>query len=113
MRVIGHIFALLLALAFAVAGGSKILGNEMHVENFTRWNYPLWFMTLTGVLELLAALLVLIPFTRLVGAGLLVALMVGATGTHVINGEMLQSVPAAVLGLLALATGLMRPRRQD
>ncbi|MEX0741720.1 MAG: DoxX family protein, partial [Phycisphaeraceae bacterium] len=49
-----------LALAFLFAGGSKLAASEMQVEGFAEWGFPLWFMYLTGALEVLAAVLIFV-----------------------------------------------------
>jgi len=33
----------LLALAFANAGITKLIGAEMQIKNLESWGYPLWF----------------------------------------------------------------------
>ena len=77
----------LLSLAFIMAGGSKLLGQEMHVENFIRWGYPVWFMYLTGLIEVSSVILMWIPKTRLYGALGLAGVMTGASATHIVNSE--------------------------
>ena len=47
--------SILLGLAFLGAGGSKLAGAQMHVENFARWGYPAWFQYVTGLIEVLGA----------------------------------------------------------
>ena len=42
----------LLTLAFVLSGGTKLVGADMHVQNFTNWGYPLWFMYITGLVEI-------------------------------------------------------------
>lgn len=93
--------SVMLGLAFFGAGGSKLGGVEMHVENFARWGYPGWFMYVVGAIGLVCAVLVLIPKTRSLGAAGLVSAMIGAAGTHVIAGEIPMIVPNLVLGGLA------------
>ena len=96
-----NILALLLALAFLGAGGSKLAGDAMHVANFDRWGYPSWFMYVTGLIEVVAALLILLPKTRFYGAALLVPTMIGAILTHIVGGDGLDTIIAPLV-LLAL-----------
>ena len=90
----------LLALAFAAAGGAKLYGAPMMVETFQHIGLGQWFRYLTGSLELLGAILILVPSLGAFGALLLSCIMVGATITHllVIGGS-----PIPALVLLALS----------
>lgn len=72
----------LLSFLFIFAGGTKILGSEMHIANFANWGLPVWFMYLTGAIELLSVILLIIPYTRFYGASLLLATMAGAIIIH-------------------------------
>ncbi len=102
----------LLTVAFLMAGGTKLAGAEMHAGNFTRWGYPLWFMYLTGLIEVTCSVLLWPRQTRLIGALGLVAVMLGAHLTHIVNQEW--SMLPMVFVLLVLA-GIVawgsRPRR--
>jgi putative oxidoreductase len=92
----------LLALAFVSAGGAKLYGVPMLVEEFQHIGLGQWFRYFTGTLEILGGLLILAPSLAAFGALLLVAIMIGATLTHlfVIGGS---PVPALVLlGLSAI-----------
>ncbi len=51
------------------------------------YRLPLWFMTVTGVIELGAGLLVLHVRTRLLGGLLAAAVMLGAAGVNVLARE--------------------------
>ena len=86
----------LLALAFAGAGGAKLYGVPMLVEEFQHIGAGQWFRYLTGALELLGAILILTPSLAAFGAVLLICIMIGAVITHlfVIGGS---PVPAIVL----------------
>ena len=90
----------LLALAFAGAGGAKLYGVPMLVEEFQHIGAGQWFRYLTGTLEMLGAILILVPSLAAFGAVLLICIMIGATITHlfVIGGS---PVPALVLMALS------------
>ncbi len=51
------------------------------------YRLPLWFMTVTGVIELGAGLLVLHVRTRLLGGLLAAAVMLGAAGVNILARE--------------------------
>jgi len=90
----------LLALAFAGAGGAKLYGVPMLVQEFQHIGLGQWFRYLTGALEVLGAFLILAPSLAAFGALLLICIMIGATITHlfVIGGS-----PVPALVLLALS----------
>jgi len=100
----------LLALAFAGAGGAKLYGVPMLVESFQHIGLGQWFRYLTGVLEVLGAILILTPSLAAVGAVLLICIMIGATVTHlfVVGGS---AVPALVL--LALSAVVAYAKRDQ
>jgi putative oxidoreductase len=86
----------LLALAFVAAGGAKLYGVPMLVEEFQHIGLGQWFRYATGGLEIMGAILLLLPRKAALGALLLICIMIGAVITHlfVIGGS---AVPAMVL----------------
>src|SRR5437868_5093290 len=71
---------ILTALALLAAGGSKLSGSPDMVAMFEKIGFGQWFRYLTGSLEVMGAVLLLLPRTAVIGAGLLAALMFGAVG---------------------------------
>ncbi|PTL77966.1 DoxX family protein [Vitiosangium sp. GDMCC 1.1324] len=102
------VLTVLLAFAFLGAGGSKLAGAAPHPESFARWGYPLWFMYVTGATEVVAALLLLVPRTATLGAGLYVGTMVGAVLTHLKAGEASHVGAPLVFLVLAVVVGFAR-----
>lgn len=99
----------LLALAFGVAGMAKLAGMPQMVQVFDAIGVGQWFRYVTGVVEVLSAVLVLSPAMGFFGGLLLLATMVGGVATHLllIGGS---AVPASVLGVLAaFVTWRLRP----
>jgi uncharacterized membrane protein YphA (DoxX/SURF4 family) len=86
----------LLVLVFVAAGGAKLHGVPMLVEEFQHMGLGQWFRYVTGGLEIIGAALLLVPRTVALGALLLSCIMVGAIIVHlfVIGGS---SVPAMIL----------------
>jgi putative oxidoreductase len=86
----------LLALAFVAAGGAKLYGVPMLVDEFEHIGLGQWFRYVTGGLEIIGAILLLLPRKAALGAFLLICIMTGAVITHlfVIGGS---AVPAIVL----------------
>jgi putative oxidoreductase len=97
----------LAAAVLCIAGGTKLAGADMHIAMFEKIGLGQWFRYVTGGLEVLGAILLLVPTTAAMGAVLLAAIMVGAMATHlfVIGGN---PVPATVLLLMTLAVAWYR-----
>jgi uncharacterized membrane protein YphA (DoxX/SURF4 family) len=78
---------IVLALLFTLAALPKMAGAESWITRFEDWGYPVWFMYVTGALELAGAGGLLIPkISRLAALGL-IAVMMGAVLTHAVAGE--------------------------
>ncbi len=106
------VLQVLLALAFLGAGAAKLSGAEMMVKQFETIGLGQWFRYLTAVLEIAAAVLLLVPRLSGFGALLLVPIMIGAAIAHVV---VFKDSPAPPLVFLALASvvvwgRLIRPR---
>jgi len=86
---------------FFMAGSSKLAGNEQMVAVFGAVGIGQWFRVLTGALEILGALLVLIPATAGIGGLLLTPVMIGAVATHlfILGGSPLVAVVLLVASL--------------
>jgi putative oxidoreductase len=91
---------ILLALAFGAAGVAKLAGVPEMVQVFDAIGFGQWFRYLTGVVEIVGAVLLLVPAAGFFGGLLLAATMVCAAATHLvlIGGN---PAPAVVLGVLA------------
>src|SRR3569832_2173731 len=95
------ILQLLGAAMFLMAGSSKLMGNEMAIQSFEMVGVGLWFRCLTGALEVIGAVLLLVPQPAFFGALLLAVVMGGAVIVHLF---VLGGSPAmAVILLLAMA----------
>ena len=97
----------LLAFVFISAGGAKLYGVPIMVEEFGHMGLGQWFRYLTGTLEVLGALLILVPSLAAFGAVLLICIMIGATMMHlfVIGGS---AVPALVLLALSVIVAIAK-----
>ena len=104
--------AIFVAVAFVFAGFLKLQGPSaiQWSERFVHWGYPANAHYVVGVLEILGGLGVLIPKWRRAAAATLVALMIGALGTHAVNAEFPRLIPPLVLGGLAFLMYSARPR---
>lgn len=90
---------ILLALAFGAAGAAKLAGVSQMVQVFDAIGVGQWFRYVTGAVEVVGAVLLLVPAAGFFGGLLLSATMIGAVATHAVIGG--SPVPALVLGLLS------------
>ena len=89
---------------FLLAGGSKLAGAAAMVALFDAIGVGQWFRYLTGGIEVVSAVALLVPSLAPFGAIALVATMVGAVATHlfIVGGS--PAVPALLLlGSLVVA----------
>jgi putative oxidoreductase len=98
-----------LALMFLMAGGSKLVGVPAMVSLFDAIGWGQWFRYVTGVIEVSAAVALLIPSAALFGAILLVPTMVGAAIANLALGQS----PAVPLVLLLVAAAVAWTRRDQ
>ena len=95
---------------FLLAGGSKLLGASAMVALFNTIGIGQWFRYVTGLIEVGAAIALLVPSFAVFGALALVPTMVGAVLTELfIVGD--SAVPPAVL--LLAAAGIVWARRHQ
>jgi uncharacterized membrane protein YphA (DoxX/SURF4 family) len=101
------VLQILAAAAFLAAGGFKLAGNEMMVQVFGQIGIGQWFRYVTGVVEIVGAVALLVPFTAAFGGLLLAVTMLCAVGTHlfVIGGN---PVPAIVLLVITASVAWFR-----
>ena len=112
-NVVTWILSVLLALAFLLAGLPKVLGLAAWIHKFSSWGYPKSLLLLIGTLEVLGAILLLIPRFAGYAVGSLIIVMLGAAYTHLANGEGWAVIrPLLFLCFLVLVGWLKRPRKQ-
>ena len=91
----------LLALAFAGAAVTKLLGTDFQIEIFANLGLPTWFMYVTGVVEAVGVVALLIPRVSGLGALWLAATMAVDTVIISVSPEPLtQTIPAIVFAVL-------------
>jgi uncharacterized membrane protein YphA (DoxX/SURF4 family) len=95
--IILWILSVLTALAFIVAGGSKLAGVPAMVAIFDKIGVGQWFRYFTGVVELTAGIGLLISRYAFYAALALVVVMIGA---NIAQLTVLAGSPAAPLALL-------------
>ena len=115
---IGNVVAwglqILLAALFLLVGSAKFGSHsEMWVQMFTAIGIGQWFRIFTGGLEILCAILLLIPRSAAIGAALLSCTMVAAffIRLFVVRGPTRDAVtPLVYLVLLVVVLWLRRDR---
>jgi hypothetical protein len=71
----------LLAAGFFGAGVFNAIGTAGARRDFARWGYPHWWGRLTGGLEIITAVLIVLPSARIVGVLLGAAIIAAAVVT--------------------------------
>jgi putative oxidoreductase len=92
-----------LATVFLLAGGSKLAGAPAMVAFFATIGVGQWFRYVTGLIEVVSAVALLVPALAPFGALLLASTMVGAIATHlfIVGGSAAPPGPL-LLGSLAV-----------
>lgn len=93
---------------FLMVGGAKLAGAAPMVATFEQIGIGQWFRYVTGGLEVVCAILLLIPRAAALGAALLAATMVGAIATHllIVGGS-----PVVAIALLVITSVVAWRRR--
>ena len=108
-RIAIWVLRVFLGLAFLTIGFAKLTGTLHTVQTFEAFGWGQWFRYLTGLLDLVGALLVLVPRWTCYGALLLTCTVGLATVLSLTRPDLW---PALSLTLLAATlTWLTRPRR--
>lgn len=108
MEIAQWILSGLLTLAFVFSAFGKLRGHQMQVDSFTHLQLPQWFRPFTGLIQLIAASLLIAGFfvssLTFVGSLTLSIVMLGAVIFHLRVGDSIAKyAPAIVLcGLSAL-----------
>jgi uncharacterized membrane protein YphA (DoxX/SURF4 family) len=92
------------AALFLAAGFSKLAGAGAMVQLFAQIGIGQWFRYVTGAIEVVGAVLLLVPSLAFMGGGVLAVTMVGAILTHlfIVGGN-----PLVPILLLAATTTVL------
>jgi len=97
----------LLVAGFLGAGLFNAIGTPATQSDFARWGYPRWWGRLTGGLEMMSAVLIALPVSRIVGLALGAVIIAAAVFTVLRHREFTHLVPLSVfVALLALTETL-------
>lgn len=109
MKYVPLVARVLLTIVFVMAGGAKLAGVAAMVEMYDVIGVGQWFRYVTGIVEVGGAAMLWYKPTRILGAMLLGATMLGAVIAHMlILGP--STLPAIVLGILTVI--IIRLERQ-
>ncbi len=102
MARVVSVLSILIALLYLAGGAAKLFRIEFDRAAFERFDLPLYAMTIAGLAEWTAAVLLLRRSTATLGAIIGVGIMVVAVGAHLHAGEMLEALlPVGVMAALA------------
>jgi len=104
------VFSLVLSFVFFYEGLGKLAGYENYSMQYTRWNLPLWLMTLSGLVSCVGALSLVIPRFAVFGA---IILGLEKTASAVMNynvGDNAMGARALVFVFILLGIALLRVR---
>ena len=94
----------LLVAAFFGAGLFNAIGTPATESGFARWGYPRWWGRLTGALEMVSAVLIALPGSRVAGLALGAAIIAAAVLTVLRHREYGHLAPLGVfVAVIALA----------
>ena len=96
-----------LAVMFLMAGGSKLVGVPAMVSLFDALGLGQWFRYVTGVIEVVSGIALLVPSAAVFGAMLLIPTMLGAVAANLFLGQS----PAVPVVLLLFAAAVAWSRR--
>lgn len=86
-RIAGIVVAIILGVFLFIAGQAKFSMSAVWGKHFIQWGYPAGSHYVVGVLEMLIAIGILIPKTRVKAAWAAGIVMVAAALTHLLNGQ--------------------------
>jgi putative oxidoreductase len=91
-----------MAAVFLAVGCSKLVGSAPMVELFKTIGVGQWFRYVTGGLEVIGGIVLLIPGMAAFGAALLACIMAGAILTHLTVLHTGPTGPVVLLAVLAI-----------
>jgi hypothetical protein len=94
------VVAWLLAIAVTGAGIANAIGGATVQAQFQRWGYPAWWSFVTAALEVLDAVLIGLPETRIWGLALGAVVMIAALATVIWRREYKRLPPGVVFAAL-------------
>ena len=112
LKVTVGIVSALVGLLMVLAGAGKLFQPDPNLRAFAQFGLASWMVPVIGVAELLGGLLILVPRTSWLGAGIVVVVMFGAIVTHLTSGVG-SPFGAGVVLALAMVVGILRWRQSQ
>lgn len=106
-KIVSWVLTGLVGLGLVASAWGKLTGGGQVTEGFEHFRLTPYIVTI-GVIELICAVLFLVPKTSSIGTLLVTGYFGGAIVTHLAASEPSQVVPAMVLGLLAWAANYLK-----
>jgi hypothetical protein len=110
LRATGYVLSALPVLLMVFSSSMKLLQPPMVVEGFTKNGISSATIMAIGIVELLCAVLYVVPRTAVLGAVLMTGYLGGAVYVHVQAGELALLVPV-LLGICAWGGLFLRDER--
>lgn len=98
------IMALVLGIVLVFSGLPKLFDDANLYKPFEEFGWPRWTYFATGAAEVLAGLMLFLRRTRILGASIAVAIMVGAFVTNLANGDPAPALMTLLLGSFGCIT---------
>ena len=106
----GWVLSGLVTLMLSLGVVQSFLRTPQVIEGFTKFGYPESLLLPIAIIELLCAVIYLIPRTSVLGAILLTGYMGGAVATHLRIGDPLYVVPI-IVGVVVWGALFLRDTR--
>ena len=110
VTVVVWICQILAAVQFFLAGSAKLTGAPMMIGVFDAVGVGQWLRFVTGAIEVIGAVLLLIPAVAAIGAALLAMTMVGAIIAHFTVIPVPPTMPVILLIMVGIVFWVRRPR---
>ncbi|WP_325175940.1 DoxX family protein [Paenibacillus profundus] len=105
------IIQIILSCMFAFSASIKLLRTKSMVQHWNDYQYPMWFMNMTALLELARVIGVIaalwVPEILKYAAGLFVLLMIGAIHAHLFRAKHKPVMEINALVILLFSITLM------
>lgn len=101
--------SILLFLTYMTIAPPKLMGDPGWLQRFAEWGYSSRFASGIGMVELIAAALLLFPSLATYGAGILTVVLAGAIYTHMSTGTDGASFAVQLIFMTAALAALRFP----
>ncbi len=102
------ILQIILAVFIGLGGIIKVLRIDFQVQHWQEYQYPMWFLTVTGIMEIIAAIAIIAGFWNrglvLIGSSIIVVFMLGAIYTHLfrVHQPLNTIIPSTICLILSI-----------